>query len=145
MQQRLLQWLRCPECRAHLELAAPDALECGGCARRFAVRGDVPIFTSEPSATAAAFGYLWGEQAARVRPPQSVTPYHLHQLHDALGAPHLTGLIIDGGCGDGVDLAMLALDPDCEVVGVELSNGGSPRREPEPGGSPAHTSCRVTC
>ena len=124
MQQRLLEWLRCPECRAHLELAAPDALRCEGCARRFAVRDEVPIFAAEYSATATAFGYLWGEQAARVRPPRSVTPYHLHQLHEALGAPRLRGLIIDGGCGDGIDLAMLALDPGCEVVGVELSSGG---------------------
>jgi SAM-dependent methyltransferase len=33
-------------------------------------------------------------------------------------------LILDAGCGEGVDLSQVALQPDCEVIGVELSSGG---------------------
>lgn len=45
-------------------------------------------------------------------------------MQDALGAPPFQGLILDAGCGDGTDTALLALDPACEVIGVELSSGG---------------------
>jgi SAM-dependent methyltransferase len=45
-------------------------------------------------------------------------------MQDALGATPFQGLILDAGCGDGTDTALLALDPGCEVVGVELSSGG---------------------
>jgi SAM-dependent methyltransferase len=84
----------------------------------------VPRFVELATPTSVAFGYIWGGQAGKVAPPTQVTPYHVAQMHDALGAPPLAGLIIDAGCGDGVDLAMQALDPSREVVGVELSEGG---------------------
>jgi SAM-dependent methyltransferase len=45
-------------------------------------------------------------------------------MQDALNAPALDGLILDAGCGEGIDLAMVALHPACEVIGVELSSGG---------------------
>jgi SAM-dependent methyltransferase len=45
-------------------------------------------------------------------------------MQDALRAPAFEGLILDAGCGDGMDLALLSLDAKCEVVGVELSSGG---------------------
>lgn len=51
-------------------------------------------------------------------------PYHLALMYERLGGPRLEGFILDAGCGDGVDLAMLALDPKCQVVGLELSGGG---------------------
>ena len=124
MQPKLLDWLRCPECRSRLEPLGLNALRCRGCDRQFPVRDGVPTFSAEPSRTAAAFGYMWGEHAARVQPPRGVEPYHLHQLYAALETPPIAGLILDGGCGDGIDFAMLALDPRCEVVGVELSDGG---------------------
>jgi SAM-dependent methyltransferase len=123
-EKTLVEWLRCPECRARVELVTDDDLRCVGCGRRYSMRNGVPIFTSTASPTAEAFGYLWGQETLRVCPTDSVTSYHLHTMHDALGAPPLGGLIVDGGCGDGIDLAMLALNPNCEVVGVELSDGG---------------------
>lgn len=102
MKPALLEWLRCPDCRQRLDRAAPETLSCAGCGRRFAVRQGVPRFVVQPSATAAAFGHIWGEQAAHVSPPREARPYHLYQLHDALGAPPLTGLIVDGGYSYGV-------------------------------------------
>jgi SAM-dependent methyltransferase len=84
----------------------------------------VPRFAPERSDTADYFGYMWGRQETRVEPPAEPAPYHLAVMRDALHAPPFAGLILDAGCGDGVDLANVALDPWCEVVGVELSAGG---------------------
>ncbi len=99
-------------------------LRCRGCARSFAVRDGVPRFTADPSDTAVAFGYMWGAQARVATPSVTPTPYHLHAMQEALAAPPLSGLILDAGCGEGIDLATVALDPRCEVIGVELSAGG---------------------
>ena len=45
-------------------------------------------------------------------------------MQTAVGAPPFQGLILDAGCGDGVDLANTGLTEGCRVVGVELSDGG---------------------
>lgn len=50
--------------------------------------------------------------------------YHLHVMQTALGAPPFTGLVLDAGCGEGIDLASVGLSPECRAVGVELSPGG---------------------
>ena len=123
MQPTLLEHLRCPACRQRLRAASDDRLECQG-GHTYAVRDGVPRFTGEITRTAESFGYMWGEQAERVVPPETVWPYHLHAMLQALAAPPLHGLILDAGCGEGIDLAMVALDPACEIVGVELSDGG---------------------
>jgi len=124
VEPKLIGWLRCPECRSALTRPAADRLACTHCGAEYDIRDDVPRFVRRSTPTAVAFGHIWGEQAARVTPPTRATPYHLHEMHDALGAPPLAGLVIDGGCGDGVDLAMQALDASREIVGVELSDGG---------------------
>lgn len=90
----------------------------------YPVRDGAPRFTSDATDTARYFGYIWGLQAATTVPSTTTHPYHLSVMYDRLPGPPLEGLILDGGCGDGVDLAMLALDPRCEVVGLELSDGG---------------------
>lgn len=79
--------------------------------------------TDQTRATGERFGYGWtagGVPAAPTAPGQ----YHLHVMQTAVGAPPFTGLILDAGCGDGVDLANSGLTEGCRVVGVELSNGG---------------------
>ena len=45
-------------------------------------------------------------------------------MQTALGAPPFKGLILDAGCGEGIDLASLGLMAECRAVGVELSTGG---------------------
>src|SRR5688572_25822153 len=45
-------------------------------------------------------------------------------MQAALGAPPFKGLILDAGCGEGIDLASVGLSPDCRAVGLELSPGG---------------------
>ena len=120
----LLKYLRCPDCASALSAAGSDQLLCTGCARRYPIRDGAPRFTDDSSETAQYFGYIWGLQAGTTKPPERVYPYHLQVMYDTVGGPRLEGVILDGGCGDGEDLAMVALDPKCEVVGVELSSGG---------------------
>jgi len=74
-------------------------------------------------ATSERFGYGWTAGGL----PQPVTapvPYHLHVMQTALGSPPLSGLVLDAGAGEGVDLASVGLMPGCRAVGVELSDGG---------------------
>jgi ubiquinone/menaquinone biosynthesis C-methylase UbiE len=74
-------------------------------------------------ATSDRFGYGW--IAAGLPPPvTSPVQYHLHLMHTALGAPALSGLVLDAGAGEGIDLASVGLTPGCRAVGVELSPGG---------------------
>lgn len=124
MRASLLKHLRCPDCAGLLARDSDEQLQCEGCARTFPVRDGAPRFTTDNTDTAMYFGYIWGLQADTITPPDRVYPYHLQVMYDTLGGPRLEGFILDGGCGDGEDLAMVALDPKCDVVGIELSAGG---------------------
>jgi SAM-dependent methyltransferase len=79
--------------------------------------------TDQTRATGERFGYGW---TAGGVPPAATGggEYHLHVMQTAVDAPPFTGLILDAGCGDGVDLATTGLTDGCRVVGVELSGGG---------------------
>src|SRR5262245_7267951 len=101
-----------------------DDLDCTGCGEHYAVVDGVPRFVTAPTRTARAYGYMWGRQAAVVKPTTDAMPYHLDRLRESLGAPPFSGLVLDAGCGEGIDVGGLALDPSCEVVGLELSEGG---------------------
>lgn len=144
MKPRLVSLLRCPACRAGLRLEAPQRAEaadtgevtagrlhCTDCGTSYAVEEGVPRLLgpvathdeSERRWTASRFGYLW----SRSRPAPTAAPapsYHFEKIQAALslGAPR--GLVLDAGCGDGVDLANVARPGGAEVIGVELSDGG---------------------
>lgn len=45
-------------------------------------------------------------------------------MQAALGAPPLSGRVLDAGCGEGIDLASVALTGARRAVGVEISTGG---------------------
>lgn len=125
LNSQLIDRLRCPSCGERLRQTSDSELRCSVCATSFEVRDDVPRFVRDSTATAKYFGYIWGLHTSTVAPPAAPALYHLHVMREALGAPPFAGLILDGGCGDGVDLALLALDPACEIIGVELSAGGA--------------------
>jgi SAM-dependent methyltransferase len=74
-------------------------------------------------ATSERFGYGW---IAAGLPALVTAPidYHLHLMRTALGAPPLSGRVLDAGAGEGIDLASVGLTPGCRAVGVELSPGG---------------------
>jgi SAM-dependent methyltransferase len=74
-------------------------------------------------ATGERFGYGWTAGGVP-SPVTSAGDYHLAVMQKAVSAPAFTGLILDAGCGDGVDLASTGLSGNCRVVGVELSDGG---------------------
>ena len=74
-------------------------------------------------ATSDRFGYGW-IAAGLPQPVTSPVRYHLHLMQTALGAPALSGLVLDAGAGEGIDLASVGLTPGCRAVGVELSPGG---------------------
>ncbi|MEO8678756.1 MAG: methyltransferase domain-containing protein [Vicinamibacterales bacterium] len=124
MHPSLLPHLRCPQCHGPLSMPSVEQLHCASCARGFPIVDGAPRFTSDTTDTAEYFGYGWGLQADSVTPPSQPGSYHLRVMCRALGAPWPRGFTLDGGCGDGVDLANVALDPECNVVGVELSAGG---------------------
>jgi len=124
MRPSLLPHLRCPTCGHTLSATSADQLRCTGGGHAFPIRAGVPRFTTDATPTAKYFGYMWARQAQEGKPPGRVVPYHLHAMQEALEAPPLEGLVLDGGCGEGLDLANVALEPRCEVIGVELSSGG---------------------
>ena len=74
-------------------------------------------------ATSERFGYGW-TAGGLPQPVTSAVQYHLHLMQTALGAPPLSGLVLDAGAGEGIDLASVGLTPGCRAVGVELSPGG---------------------
>ncbi len=85
MKMRLLDLVRCPECRQRLALAdggaRPDAagevengaLRCSGCARSFPILGGIPRFVGADNYS-GSFGYQW-------------TKFDRTQLDENLGVP----------------------------------------------------------
>ena len=145
MKPSLLRHLVCPECRSPLELrdavteprkGAPSqeviegTLACTKCHATFVVSGGVPRMHVVASAdstrarTGASFGYLWAKSVPGDE-PYDPTRYHFAKMEAALSLEPPAGLVLDAGCGDGIDLANQALKEGVEVVGVELSDGGS--------------------
>lgn len=142
----MLEHLRCPACRAvlHLDDAhtkphSPVAeaggeiisgtLRCTGCSATYAVSEGVPrmhvVTTPDQTraSTASSFGYLWG-QSVPGEEPYDPTDYHYVKMEKSLSLAPPRGLVLDAGCGDGIDLAAQAARDGVEVIGVELSDGG---------------------
>jgi SAM-dependent methyltransferase len=142
MKSRLVALVRCPECRSTLHLdgrdvddaAGPEVitgtLRCTGCARSYPVVDGIPRLLATVSAdhdterrwTASRFGYLWSRAGPRATDGGSA--YHFEKLQTAVHLPSPGGLVLDAGCGEGIDLVNVARSPGVEVVGVELSDGG---------------------
>jgi SAM-dependent methyltransferase len=138
----LLQHLRCPECRGPLILRDAQteepadgseiidgALVCSKCNAHFAVTDGVPRLHVTASAdrtrprTAASFGYLWAKSVPGEEVYESKA-YHYAKMEQSLALPAPSGLVLDAGCGDGIDLANQGRRSGVEVIGVELSDGG---------------------
>ena len=106
-------------------------LLCPGCGQRYAIDEGVPRFChSKPRAalrtkarTASSYGYLWARSSVllKTNEPRS---YHFDRMERALSLPPPTGLVLDAGCGDGIDLVNQVRRAGVEIVGVELSDGG---------------------
>ena len=73
--------------------------------------------------TAVRFGCLWSHSDPD-EDSEPGRPYHFEKMAAALGLEVPRGLVMDAGCGDGVDLSGHADRPGVESIGVELSDGG---------------------
>ena len=140
---RLLEFIRCPACGGRLDLeasvAAADAghpeveeglLRCVPCGLRYPIRDGIPRLIRDvsmsrhaPTArTAVRFGCLWSHSDPdRTR---ETGPYHFEKMAATLGLEEPRGVVMDAGCGDGIDLAQHAERGGVESIGVELSDGG---------------------
>lgn len=143
VKRRLLEFIRCPVCHGRLSLemrgdvgdaghadVVDGRLRCAACPAEYAIRDGIPRLIGDgtmlpraPTArTAVRFGYLW----RRSNPEQAREPgpYHFEKMAASLKLEEPSGLILDAGCGDGIDLAAHAERGGAECIGVELSDGG---------------------
>jgi len=102
-------------------------LTCSGCGRAFDIRRGVPQMLLDTlerdvkkARTATTFGFLW----SRTTDANTHGGSHAAKTLAALSLTPPAGLVLDAGCGDGSDAAALASHA-AEVIGVELSEGGS--------------------
>lgn len=104
-------------------------LVCPGCQARYAISDGIPrmhvVATPDQTraSTASSFGYLWRQSVPGDEPYDPVT-YHYAKMERSLALDPPRGLVLDAGCGDGIDLATQARREGVEVIGVELSDGG---------------------
>lgn len=106
-------------------------LICRSCNLRYEIVSGVPRMLApsdrelnrKTAQTGSSFGFLWGQSGPA---PASPTEERLHwrKLAVALGLPPLSGLVLDAGCGEGVDLEEEGQRTNVEIVGVDLSDGG---------------------
>lgn len=134
MKRKLLEHLRCPECGGRLEMegsswhpahpeeAISGELRCPACGRSTPIRSGVPCFLERQTQTGSSYGYLWSRARRRAELPRST---HYRKMERALSLGALRGLVLDAGCGEGIDLVNAARDSEAEIIGLELSSGGS--------------------
>jgi SAM-dependent methyltransferase len=140
----LVRHLRCLTCRAALQLSDRDlraveaagatevlegTLECVGCEASYSITAGVPRMRAGATQdvtrlrTAASFGYLWAKSTPGAD-AYDVGSYHFAKMESSLTFDPPKGLVLDAGCGDGIDLANQSRRAGVEAIGVELSNGG---------------------
>ena len=118
MNVELLAIVRCPRCRAMLDLSGEGntaTLRCRGCAAVYAVTEGIPRFAGEPYV--ASFGRQWNRyDVARDEEDEAV-----FRVKTGIDPRDLKGkLVLDAGCGGG-RYALLAGRHGARVVGVDLS------------------------
>ena len=72
--------------------------------------------------TALSYGYVWKHRPRRT--PADLADAHFEQLRQTLQLMELQGLVLDAGCGGGVDLVRMASCDGVNVIGLELSHRG---------------------
>ena len=123
--ERLLELLRCPECRGHLERLETGDLRCRQCGRSAPVVGGVPCFVKDEdfdgggvaSRTRASFGYEWTHFNDWKPSGQTFGDYFSNfDLESLRGRT-----VLDAGCGMGRHARQIAPFADT-VVAVDFSS-----------------------
>ena len=120
----------CDEC-SKFEVVGGE-LSCVNCDGVYHIEAGVPGLQQrnpEPEAaevevdrTASSFGFLW--QQTRVSDVPPTQRHHFAKFEEKLSLLPLRGLVLDAGCGEGIDLADLGRRSDVEIIGVDVSDGG---------------------
>jgi SAM-dependent methyltransferase len=123
--ERLLELLRCPHCRGHLERLEMGDLKCQDCGRNTPVVSDIPRFVKDEDfdgsgaarRTRASFGYEWTH--FNDWKPSSATFGDYFSNFDLEWLRGRT--VLDAGCGMGRHARQIAPFADT-VVAVDFSN-----------------------
>jgi SAM-dependent methyltransferase len=123
--ERLLELLRCPHCRGHLERLEMGDLKCQDCGRNTPVVSDIPRFVKDEDfdgsgaarRTRASFGYEWTH--FNDWKPSSGTFGDYFSNFDLEWLRGRT--VLDAGCGMGRHARQIAPFADT-VVAVDFSN-----------------------
>ncbi len=118
----------CDEC-SRFEVV-DGKLSCVNCGGVYHIENGVPGLQQrgpeadavEVDRTASSFGFLWRQTRISDVPPTQ--RHHFSKLQEKLSLLPLRGLVLDAGCGEGIDLADLGRRTDVEIVGVDVSDGG---------------------
>ena len=105
-------------------------LHCAACESNYRISDGVPCLrgpstfddVEDVERTAVSFGFLWGK-ATPFDVPESQR-YHYAKMERALALRPLQGLVLDAGCGEGIDLVDVACRTGVEVIGVDVSSDG---------------------
>ncbi|HOO56669.1 MAG TPA: methyltransferase domain-containing protein [bacterium] len=133
MKTRLLEYLRCPECKNELSLSVDKEaggevisgrLTCRGCGREYAVDKGIPRMitgygTDDIERTAANFGDQWNKfkemyDVYRAQFLEWVQPLKEDDFRDRV--------VLDAGCGMGRFLYYASEFGAKEIIGVDLSH-----------------------
>jgi SAM-dependent methyltransferase/uncharacterized protein YbaR (Trm112 family) len=147
MKEKILHLLRCPECKAAVELTekaqkngeiTAGNFTCTHCAAQFEINNGVPVFlplhlSREVDQVKTSYSAKWNRVpdiydedsfSTRHQHEWYLTRYHWQteeRLHEFLSEK---SLILDAGCGLGRDIRWYAaLSPNAEIVGADLSEG----------------------
>src|SRR3954451_19899209 len=114
MSAQLLDILRCPKCRASLDLD-PPALRCRGCGVVYPVTNGVPRLAGE--SYVESFGRQWNRYDVARDEEDEAT----FAVKSGVNPRDLAGkLVLDAGCGGGRYSRLLGR-AGARVVGVDLS------------------------
>lgn len=137
MQQSALEFLACPVCKKsglHLSTVESEGeeiiagtLTCDPCGVEYSIKKGIsqllsPILKRNTAKTESAYSFLWGESD----PGNGVGVFHYRRLMPLLPPGHLRGVVLDAGCGRGLDTVYLA-SIATRVIALDLSIKGTER------------------
>lgn len=114
--------------RCHQYEVVAGSLACRECGTLYPIEGGIPhclvsLTQDSRKRTASSYSYLW-KQSSGSREDRDPPIYHFDHIQESLLLEAPKGLVLDAGCGGGIDLAHQASRQGVEAIGVDLSDGG---------------------